>query len=127
MGVGLQPRDQGGLAPSAGEAMSMIQEIKTRALTMNPVEVSSDELRAVDTELKALITRISTLSSYDDAVDDLRELGEFQETLALVWFQHDVEILPDQKTLVRKFDRSDDPDTCKYTFEEIRNGRFLIT
>ncbi|MDP7269695.1 MAG: hypothetical protein QF408_16255, partial [Pirellulales bacterium] len=66
--------------------MSTIQEIKTRALTMNPVEVSSDELRAVDTELKALITRISTLSSYDDAVDDLRELGEFQETLALVWF-----------------------------------------
>lgn len=105
--------------------MSTILRIRNRALTTTPLEVCADELRAVDSELNALVARIALMPSYEEAVDDLRELGELQETLALLWFHHDVEILPNQKTLVRKFDRSDDPDTCKYTFEEIRNGRFL--
>ncbi len=106
--------------------MSTIREIKSRALTTTPVEVSADELRRVDIDLEATLSRISSLTSYEDAVDDLRELGEIQEILALLWFQHDIEILPNQKTLVRKFDRSDDPDTCKHVFKEIQNGRFLI-
>jgi len=106
--------------------MSMIRKIRSRLATTTPLSVTDDEIRILDIELHDLLSGIFELPSFEEAADALRELGDFQETLALLWFQYDITISPDQKIVVRKFDRSDDPDTCKHVFEEIRTGRFLM-
>jgi hypothetical protein len=106
--------------------MSTIQKVKSRAATTTKLAVSDDEIRIIDTELNELLSRIAAIPSFEEATSAMHELGAFQETLALLWFQYDIPISADQKIVVRKFDRSDDPDTCKHVFEEVRNGRFLI-
>lgn len=106
--------------------MTAIPELKNRFMTTTNATASETELRAVQTEIERCLGLILHANSLNDAEPHLYRLGELQEILAMAWFKHDIEILPEQKVLVRKYDRHDDPDLRKHVFEEIRASRFLM-
>jgi hypothetical protein len=54
----------------------------------------------------------------------LNELGDIQLLLAKLLFKYDMPLSQKQKSLVRQFDRCDDPTVREMVFNAIKEGKF---
>lgn len=88
--------------------------------------LTSDEEHVLHTHLDALLNKISAFSNVRAAEDVLDQLGRFQTDLATACFKWKIHLSPRLRTLVRQFDRSDDPEIRSIVFDRIRSKRFCV-
>jgi uncharacterized protein with von Willebrand factor type A (vWA) domain len=86
--------------------------------------LSAEEVVELDNELANVIADIKASSSYSAAAQSLDELGTLQEVLALLLFKYDAPLSTRQRAVVRRFDRSDDPDLRAAIYKAAKEGRF---
>ena len=86
---------------------------------------SDDEMR-LNIHLDAMMAKISACANVHAAKDGLDELGRFQTDLATACFKWKVNLPTRLRTLVRQFDRSDDPEIRSSVFDSIRAKRFCV-
>lgn len=86
---------------------------------------SDDEMR-LNVHLDAMMANIRACASVHAAKDGLDALGRFQTDLATACFKWKVNLPTRLRTLVREFDRSDDPEIRSSVFDSIRSQRFCV-
>lgn len=82
------------------------------------------EVKGLDDEIDIIISQIRAAKDYDEATSSINELGALQELLALLCFKYDALLSAKQKTVIRGFDRTDDPDSRLSIYKAVKAGRF---
>jgi hypothetical protein len=85
--------------------------------------ISAHEINALEEELNGVLRSVACSKELEEAQADLDALGKLQELLATLLFKYKVDLTPRQRSIVREFDRSDDPEVREYIFAEIKKGR----
>lgn len=88
--------------------------------------LTSEDESALSSYLDALLDKIGTFTDVHAAGDVLDQLSRFQTDLATACFKWEVHLSPRFRTLVRQFDRSDDPQIRAIVFDSIRSKQFCV-
>jgi len=106
--------------------MTTSEDIRNRIISAgrDGAYLREDEREALDHEIDGFVSRIRQYDDLSAAEESLMELGQLEELLALLLFKYHAEVSQKQKSLVREFDRSDDPRARALMFRAIKEGAF---
>jgi len=86
--------------------------------------LTDEEIIHLDHEIDEVLASIATCPSINNADDKLQQLGLMQEILATIWFKYRVKLSEKQRRLVQRYDRWDDFELRRASFESIKKGLF---